>query len=75
MSQPLTIKEYAASQGLSETTVRRRIRAGGLDTRLGHGRYFIFGQKGVHSGDEAHRQNGHVDMRIDQANGRVGSQR
>ena len=46
MNKPLTIKEYAVSQGLSETTVRRRIRAGGLDARLEHGRYFIYGQNG-----------------------------
>ena len=75
MNKPLTIKEYAASQGLSETTVRRRIRAGGLDARLTNdGRYFIYGQNGVHSGDEAHTQNGQVDTQIEQANDKEDSQ-
>ncbi len=50
------------------TTVRRRIRAGELDARLEHGRYFIYGQNGVHSEDEAHTQNGRVDTQIEQAN-------
>ena len=56
MNKPLTIKEYAVSQGLSETTVRRRIRAGGLDARIEHGRYFIYGQNGVHPEEEANMQ-------------------
>ena len=73
MNKPLTIKEYAVSQGLSETTVRRRIRAGGLDARLEHGRYFIYGQNGVHSGDEAHTQNGQVDTQFEQANDKENS--
>ena len=51
MTNPLIINEYAASHGLSETTVRRRIRAGGLGARLEHGRYFIYDQNGVHSED------------------------
>ena len=74
MNKPLTIKEYAVSQGLSETTVRRRIRGGGLDARLEHGRYFIYGQNGVHSGDEAHMQNEQVDTQIEQANDKEVSQ-
>ena len=68
MTKPLTIKEYAASQGVSETTVRRHIRAHRLDARLEHGRYFIYGQNGVQSGEEAHTQNGQVDTQIEQAN-------
>ena len=65
MNKPLTIKEYAASHGLSETTVRRRIRAGGLDARLEHGRYFIYGQNGVQSGEEADRQFEQADAHRD----------
>ena len=73
MNKPLTIKEYAASQGLSETTVRRRIRAGGLDARLEHGRYFIYGQNGDHSREKANTQNGKEDMQFGQANDHVDS--
>ena len=72
MNKPLTIKEYAVSQGLSETTVRRRIRAGGLDARIEHGRYFIYGQNGVHPGE--HTQNGQMDTQIEQANDKEDSQ-
>ena len=68
MTKPLTINEYAASLGISITTVRRRIRAGGLDARIEHGRYLIYGQNGVHSGDEANTHNGQVDTQIEQAN-------
>ena len=74
MNKPLSINEYAASQGLSETTVRRRIRAGGIGARLEHGRYFIYGQNGVHSGDEAPTQNGQVDTQIEQASDKEDSQ-
>ena len=74
MNKPLTIKEYAASQGLSETTVRRRIRGGGLDARLEHGRYFIYGRNGVHPGEQSHTQNGQVDTQIEQANDKEVSQ-
>ena len=74
MNKPLTIKEYVASQGLSETTVRRRIRAGGLGARLEHGRYFIFDQNGVHSGDEAHTLNGQADTQIEQVSDKEDSQ-
>ena len=54
--------------------VRCRIRAGGIGTRLEHGRYFIYGQKSVQSGDKTPTQNGHVDTRIGQANNRMASQ-
>ena len=74
MNKPLTIKEYADCHGLSETTVRRRIRAGGLDARLEHGRYFIYGQNGDHSGDEANTQNGKEDTQFEQASDHVDSQ-
>ena len=74
MNKPLTIKEYAANHGLSETTVRRRIRAGGLDARLEHGRYFIYGQNGVQSGEEADRQNRKEHRQFEQANDHVDSQ-
>ena len=74
MTKPMTINEYAASLGISITTVRRRIHDGGLDARLEHGRYFIYGQNGVHSGDEANTQNGHVDTQIEQANDKEVSQ-
>ena len=74
MTTPLTIKEYAANQGLSVTTVRRRIRAGGPDARLEHGRHFIYGQNGVHSGDEANTHNGQVDTQIEQASDKEDSQ-
>ena len=74
MNKPLTIKEYAASHGLSETTVRRRIRAGGLDARLEHGRYFIYGQNGVQSGEEADRQNGKEHRQFEQADAHRDSQ-
>ena len=74
MTNPLTIKEYAASHGLSETTVRRRIRAGGLDARLEHGRYFIYGQNGDHSGGEANTKNGQEDTQTEQANDKEVSQ-
>lgn len=74
MTKPLTINEYAASQGVSITTVRRRIKDGGLDARLEHGRYFIYGQNGVHSGDEAATHNGQVDTQIEQANEKEVSQ-
>ena len=74
MNKPLTIKEYAVSQGLSETTVRRRIRGGGLDARLEHGRYFIYGQNGVHSGEEANTQNGKEDTQFEQASDKEVSQ-
>ena len=57
--------------GLSETTVRRRIRAGGLDARLEHGRYFIYGRNGVHSGEKANTQNGKEDMQFEHANDHV----
>jgi len=70
----MTINEYAASLGISITTVRRRIRDGGLDARLEHGRYFIYGQNGVHSGDEANTPNGQVDTQIEQANDKEVSQ-
>ena len=60
--------------GLSETTVRCRIRAGGIGTRLEHGRYFIYDQNGVHSGDEAPTQNGQVDTQIEQASDKEDSQ-
>ena len=73
MNKPLTIKEYADCHGLSETTVRRRIRAGGLDARLEHGRYFIYGQNGDHSGEKANTQNGKEDMQFGQANDHVDS--
>ena len=74
MNKPLTNMEYAACHGLWETAVRRRIRAGGIGTRLEHGRYFIYDQNGVHSGDEAHTQNGQVDTQIEQANDKEDSQ-
>ena len=74
MTTPLTIKEYAASHGLSESTVRRRIRASGLGARLEHGRYFIYDQNGVHSEDEAHTQNGQADTQIEQASDKEDSQ-
>ena len=74
LNKPLTIKEYAASQGLSETTVRRRIKTGGLDARLEHGRYFIYDQNGVHFEDEAHTQNGQADTQIEQASDKEDSQ-
>ena len=74
MNKPLTIKEYADNQGISMTTVRRHIRAGKLDARLEHGRYFIYGQNGVHSGDEASTQNGQLDTQIEQANDKEVSQ-
>ena len=74
IATPLTIKEYAAGHDLSKTTVRRRIRAGGLDARIEHGRYFIYGQNGVHSGDEAPTQNGQVDTQIEQASDKEDSQ-
>ena len=74
MNKPLSINEYAASQGLSETTVRRRIRGGGLGARLKHGRYFIYDQNGVHSEDEAHTQNGQADTQIEQASDKEDSQ-
>ena len=51
MNKLMTINEYSASHGLSETTVRRRIRAGGLGARIEHGRYFIYGQTAGHSED------------------------
>ena len=73
MNKPLTIKEYADCHGLSETTVRRRIRAGGLDARLEHGRYFIYGQNGDHSREKANTQNGKEDMQFGQANDHVDS--
>ena len=66
MTNPLSINEYAASQGLSEMTVRGRIRAGGLDA-------WFEGQNGVHSGDEAPTQNGQVDIQIEQVSDKVGS--
>ena len=74
MATPMTIKEYAACHGLSETTIRRRIRAGWLDARLEHGRYFIYGQKGVHSGEEADRQNGKEHAQFEQADAHQDSQ-
>ena len=74
MATPLTIKEYATYHGLSETTVHRRIRAGGLDSRFEHGRHFIFDQNGVYSGDEANTQNGQVDIQIEQASDKEDSQ-
>ena len=74
MNKPLTIKEYADCHGLSETTVRRRIRAGGLDARLEHGRYFIYGQNGVHSEKEANTQNGKEDTQTEQASDKEVSQ-
>ena len=52
----LTLKEYATVHGVSETTVRRRIRAGLLEAELRHGRYFI--------GDSEHE-----DSQPEQANG------
>ena len=52
--------------------MRRRIRAGGLDARIEHGRYFIYGQNGVHPGE--HTQNGQVDTQIEQANDKEDSQ-
>ena len=65
MITPLTIKEYAASQGLSDTV--------GLDARLEHGRYFIYGQNGAYSGEKANTQNGKEDTQFEQANDHVDS--
>ena len=74
-TKPSTINEYAASHGLSETAARRRIRPGGLGARLEHGRYFIYDQNGVHSGDEAPTQNGQVDIQIEQVSDKEDSLR
>ena len=71
---PLTISEYADSHGLSVTSAHHRIRTGGLGARIEHGRYFIDGQNGVHSGDEANTQNGQVNTQIEQASDKEVSQ-
>ena len=56
------------------TGFRRRRCAAGLGARFEHGRYLIYGQNGVHSGDEAHTQNGQVDTQIEQASDKEDSQ-
>ena len=58
LDTPLTIKEYANQHGVAERTVRRRIKAGVLSARMESGRYVIYGQNGLPSGEEASRQNG-----------------
>ena len=74
MNKALTIKEYATYHKVSKSTVRRRIRAGGLDARLEHGRYFIYDQNGAHAGDEVDTQKGEVNSQFEQSNDRVNSQ-
>ena len=59
----LTLKEYATVHGVSETTVRRRIRAGLLEAELRHGRYFIV------DGEHETSQSEHEDSQPEQANG------
>ena len=46
----------------------------GLTLGLEHGRYFIYGQNGVHSETKRNTQNGHVDTQIEQANDKEVSQ-
>ena len=74
MNTPLTLKEYADSHGLSITTVRRRIRAGKLDARLEHGRYFIYNQNGDYSKADGHSKNGKEDVQSEQPNDQEYSQ-
>lgn len=61
---PLTIQEYATCHGISERTVRRRIKAGVLSARMEHGRYLVYGQNGVQPEGEAARQNGKESTQI-----------
>ena len=61
-SQPnshLTIADYAARHGISESTIRRRIKAGLLDAELRSGRYMIHDDE---ADDGLPSQDEHVDQ-------------
>ena len=71
MNSHMTIAAYAARHGISESTIRRRIKAGLLDAELRNGRYMIADDK---AGDGLPSQDEQVGQPDEKAAGRLVTQ-